>query len=241
MRKTADMQVIEIMGKKRYKRSLADLRKLSEIWYEYWISKLNMDDLINFYENVYIPHISIKNNANVKDLIKQFDSRILNPREGEDLFFIYVRNAKNIYWWAIVVYNKIGKRLILWFRAYVEIPDIILNVWLWTVLEYLFFDFALNKNDVDIISRGKDRNWYWFLWSNLSLTFHKLHYWFLPYNFEWNVLLDIDDKLIKEPCIIYDSPNEIWCFKKVYIYNYDESLNLDIDLLKNKWFEILFR
>lgn len=238
------LTIIDIMWKKRYKRSLLDLKKLTENWYSYWIKLLDYNDLLNYYENVYKQHIIKKENSNVKDLITYYKDRITNNwLKSEEIYFIYINKQDIIYWGNIVVYKKNKNKFMLWFRAYREIDTIKFNVGIWTVLEYLFFNYALEKPNIDTISRWLDRNMYWYLWSKITLFLHKMHYGFLPYNFWTNKKIIIDESKIDKESFAFTKINEhnMFCEAIYWTNKSIEEITPIKDLLNSKWIDLIIK
>jgi len=194
------------------------------------IEPLSDSNLMDFYKNIYLLVIGSKDNAKINNILEK-----LTPVEiaKKNRFFIFIKKWNILLWWWIFKYED----NILKFSYKANLTEEIdLKAWFGTIIDFLFFSFWIEKS-VDYFSYGVDRNWYWALWSSHWVCFHKLLLWFKPYTIEANNMIEIDEKIINIPTIIFDTPNCDWEFQNVALIHFEDN---NTDIFTKKWFSILF-
>lgn len=189
-------------------------KQLLEAWYTFWENLLKLNELEEF-EELYTKEISKKENSRVSSLISLYKGEI----SKEILYFFYIRNNEDLLVGWVIWVLRDGV-FILAFKATKDNNHFPLKMrtGVWNLLDYQFFNFWINEISSEYLSMWRDKNWYWFLGSKVSLWLLKLSRSMLPYSFKENREIDIDNKLIKDESLIFTN---LWAnnqFKKAMLF-----------------------
>lgn len=197
--------------------------------YTYWIESLNKDNLNEFYY-LYSDYISRKQNPHVFDLIEKYSNNL--NEDWKQLYLGYIRKDWKLIGWGLFIYkiNRDKNTLMLWYRA-VDPNVLIEKLKLWYYIEYLFFNYG-KQLCVDSFSRGRDRNWYGILGSDIWICIHKLQLKFLPYLSSNKEMIELDEKSLSNELLLFSGSDEYWRFNEVILRT-----NKSLEEIENKyWF-----
>lgn len=227
--KNKNWDISDIIRKDTLRKIRKDIEKLKTENIIFGIERLSEVNLMNFYENIYLPIIGKKDNAKTNLILEK-----LTPEEIKkgNRFFIFIKKENTLLGWWIC--NYINNSLKFSYKANLE-EEIDLKAWFWTIIDFIFFSFWLEKS-VEYFSYWVDRNWYWGIGSAPWVCLHKLLLWCIPYTPAENKTIEINEKEIKEPTIIFDLINKDWEFSEAILLNYENNIP---DILIKKWFKII--
>lgn len=223
-----------ILWKEKLKILSKGIEHMQENAYVFGIEPLHIHNLQDFYTSIYTKEINKKHNPNVINLIDRFKDRI---NTNENIQFAFIKKDGVLLAWGIfIVKIENGETIYnLWFRSYEK--DKINWLFLGNYIEYFFYKRAL-ENNADYISRGKDRNCYWSIGSNIWLPIHKLQYKFLPYHlWEDNPQIQINESSIKEETLIFVEPDTNHLYTKAILYTNktNEEIKKQFAVIEKRW------
>lgn len=177
---------------------------------------------------LYRDFISNKDNAHIRDIKTVYSKRIENPWE---LFFCFVRekHTKTLIGWGIM-----SKKIRLngdicgtfWFMGFEESYTFD-RVKLGMILDFLFYQWTLEDHEINLISKGQDRNGYGTLWTDIGLALYKIRSGFLPKKNKKINLITIDETTFKAPTLIFTAPDTENYFKKALLFKAKEYSSKD--------------
>lgn len=238
--KNENIDLRYILWKEKFKLLSKWFEELTNNGYSCGIEPLTLTNLEDFYLSIYQKEIEKKNNANVFNLIDKFKDRI---HTDEDIQFAFIKKGNILLAWGIFT-RKIEKNnnvCILWFRSYEKIK--IQWLFLGYYIEYMFYKRAL-ENNVEFISRGRDRNCYGAMWSNIGLPIHKLQYKFLPYClWKENPEISIDESSLDTETLIFVEPNTEHLYTKAILYTdkTPEEIKKEYAVIEKRWIQLEIR
>lgn len=226
-----------ILWKEKLKILSKWIEHMQENTYVFGIEPLNISNLQDFYTSIYTKETSQKHNPNVINLIDRFKDRI---NTDENIQFAFIKKDGVLLAWGIfIVKIENGETIYnLWFRSYEKIK--INWLFLGNYIEYFFYKRAL-ENHADYISRGKDRNCYGSIWSNIWLPVHKLQYKFLPYClWEDNPQIQVDESSIKKEALVFIEPDTNHLYTKAILYTNkaDEEIKKQFAVIEKRWISL---
>lgn len=197
------------------------------------IEKLDEILLKSFYNNLYSVEISKKANPRVHNLIDWYWKK---TEVKDRLFLACIIKDDILVWWCIFEYTENMEKLKISYKASDNL--LIHWFWLWSYIDYIIFKDALH-NWVKLLSRGKDLNAYWLLWSNPGLTIQKLMTKFLPYISINDEITEIDEKKIDKETLIFSNPD--WkgkfCEASFWTPNVEE-IEKKFGLIRKAWIKL---
>lgn len=215
------------------------LTAMTSLWYAFGVVPLTLELLHEFY-SLYLDYITGKENPHPVNLIDYYSPRL----DADMLYFSFIRDSSgSLLAWAIMAHKTIKGRntLMLSFRAAL-LWYAFQKLHLGNYIEYLFFDLWLSLG-VDRYSRGRDRNGYGLLGSDIGVCIHKLQLHFIPSIANHAIELTIDESDIRNTTLFFVDNNRSLTFSSMVLYlNPKEKTNwksIDlINLAQKRWFTI---
>jgi len=220
------------------------IHKLEEYFdnndFEYWTKELDDDSLIDFYNNLYKDFIkSKKTNPRIIDIpnkIKEWKENL------NKIYYIWYvkRNWIILAWWIFsFMKNSWWKTILtLWYRAYKKEEKFV--IWFWYFVEYLFFKLWFDLN-IDIFSRWKDKNWYWFCGPSTFLPIHKLQLKFQPWlvkDEKYQNILELSSIENENDWLFFSDIDKEWKCTTVSLFTQknEDLIKNEYSILWKRWF-----
>jgi hypothetical protein len=232
-----NFSVKNIFGKEKVRIMNLWREEIKKNGYTFWIERLTLESLINFYNTLYISFIKQKEKAIVFPLIERLEWRI---QQGEEIFFGCIKKEQKLLAGGIFFHKQKGQRkgISLWYRAYDE-QITIHNLKLGYYIEYLFYQFGIEYN-VDFFSRGKDRNWYGYLGTSIWISLHKIELHHLPYPDKEANFIEIDEDIIKQDSLFFLCSEQGKFLSEVRLYcnKSSEEIERIYGIVGKRWFAL---
>ncbi len=237
--KNENLTLRYLLGQEKLRLIKKWLVEMEENNYQYWVKKMSLEDLDEFY-HLYTHFISEKDNAKVHNLVELYTDRISNT---DEIYFWYIRDENTNLLAGGVFIAKHDVPLdasitITGFRAYT--PDILFaKLRIWYYIEYLYYQRSLEEIQPMYLSRWRDRNAYGTLWTDIGLAIHKLQFKFLPYA-SWEEI-ELDENTITQETLIFSNPNTDWIYQDAILYTKfsEEEIQKKYSLIEKRWIKLL--
>ena len=190
------------------------------------------DTTLNEFNLLYKDEMWKKDNSKVHDIKGKYSAELWKGI----LYFLELRDTENtLIWWWIATYRENIFTFAFKTTKSDYIFDIPLKIWIWNLLDYLVFEYGFSLW-ADYISFWKDRNAYWLLWAKTSLPMTKLSKWLLPYTFDENQLIEVQEEEIHQETLIFSNLDKQGQFLEARLYLPTGCLDEEI---KRKYWAIL--
>lgn len=180
-------------------------------------------DLLEEFIPLYVAFVSKKENPSIKNLKIAYAERISTPWE---LFFCFIRkkSSQQLIGWGIMIkksrfnWDVFGS---FWFMGF-EDSYTFDRVKIGMILDYLFYQWALEDDEITMVSKGQDRNGYGSYWTDIGLVLYKIRSGFLPRKNNTISLITIDECTFTVPTLIFTEPDRENYFKKAILFHAED-------------------
>lgn len=212
--------------KQRFGKKFKKLKKFFEDTsnnFEYWVKKLENSDVDDFFE-LYKIHIESKKNGVVFDFVNSLKAKIALNR---DILFGYIKDRNILIAGGVFMSKTEWEKQILVsaYRA-ANSTYAFKGISLGMLIEFLHFHTAACRG-ISVLSKGRDRNAYGWVGSNIGVPLHKLELYFKPMiasrGADETIFLPDAHNDISQDILYFSDPNEEGFYQKAIVVLYDKS------------------